>query len=295
MEAATYLKSKEERMSDELESAPMHDGGSRTMQYVLIAVAIVYVAISGYLIADMYGRVGKLEARATAAETANVELQKEVGKRISGTIAELHSTTGALADKVGLTKKELESRSAALKKQQEETAARLSEESKKGIAQVSGEVSGVKTDVGAVKTDVASTKAELTETKAKLERTIGDLGVQSGLIAKTRDDLEYLKHRGDRNYYEFALSKSRKAPVGTISLELKKVDAKKGKYTMNVYADDKTIEKKDKNMNEPVQFYSGRDRQLYELVVFGIEKDRVTGYLSSPKGAPTPVDVGKKD
>jgi hypothetical protein len=285
-----------DELQPELQSVAPEEHGSRTMQYVLIAVGIVYVAISGYLIADMYGRIGKLEARATAAENTSVELQKEVGKRISGTIAELHSTTGALADKVGLTKKELEQRSAALKKQQEETAERLSAEQKQGIAAVSGEVSGVKTDVGAVKTDVASTKTELEATKAKLERTIGDLGVQSGLIARTRDDLEYLKHRGDRNYYEFTLSKSKKStPVGTVSLELKKSDVKKGKYTLNVFADDKTIEKKDKNINEPVQFYSGRDRQLYEIVVFGMEKDKITGYLSTPKGAPTPVDVGKKD
>jgi chromosome segregation ATPase len=294
MDPGTYLN-KEESMSDELESVPSQDAGGRTLLYVLIAIGIVYVAISGYMIADMYGRIGKLEARATSAENESVELQKKVGKRISGTIAEMHSTTGALAEKVGLTKKELEQRSAALKRDQEETAQRLSQEQQQGIAKVTGEVSGVKTDVGAVKTDVASTKSDLAETKAKLERTMGDLGVQSGLIAKTRDDLEYLKHRGDRNYYEFALAKSKKSPVGTISLELKKVDAKKGKYTLSVFADDKTIEKKDKNINEPVQFYSGRDRQLYEIVVFGVDKNKITGYLSTPKGAPTPVDLSKKD
>ena len=271
-------------MSDELQSAPPHEAGSRTMQYVFIAIGIVYVAISGYMIADMYGRIGKLEARATAAENTSVELQKEVGKRISGTLAEMHSTTDALAGKVGMTKKELESRAAALKKEQEETAQRLSEEQKAGIAQVSGEVTGVKTDVGAVKTDVASTKTELEATKAKLETMRGDLGVQSGLIAKTRDDLEYLKHRGDRNYYEFTLAKSKKTtPVGTVSLELKKVDAKRGKYTLNVMADDKTIEKKDKNMNEPVQFYVAKARQPYELVVNEIKKDTIVGYLATPK------------
>jgi chromosome segregation ATPase len=283
-------------MSDEFQSVPPQEAGSRTMQYVLIAIGIVYVAISGYMIADMYGRIGKLEARATSAENTTVELEKEVGKRISGTIAEMHSTTDALAGKVGMTKKELESRSAALKKEQEETAQRLSDEQKAGIAQVTGEVGTVKTDVGAVKTDVASTKTELEATKAKLETMRGDMGVQSGLIARTRDDLEYLKHRGDRNYYEFTLAKSKKTtPVGTVSLELKKVDAKRGKYTLNVMADDKTIEKKDKNMNEPVQFYSGRDHQLFELVVFTVDKDKVTGYLSTPKNAPQPVDIGKKD
>jgi len=42
-----------------------------------------------------------------------------------------------------------------------------------------------------------------------------------------------------------------------------------------------------------VQFYSGRDRQLFEIVVFGMEKDKVTGYLSTPKGAPVPVEVNR--
>jgi hypothetical protein len=130
----------------------------------------------------------------------------------------------------------------------------------------------------------------LEATKAKLERTIGDLGLQSGLIATTRDDLEVLKHKGDRNYYEFTLTKSKTpTPVSTVSLQLKKADRKKGKFTLNVIADDKSIEKKDRNMNEPLQFYTGRDHMLYELVVFTVEKDKVTGYVSTPKNAPAPM------
>ena len=158
------------------------------------------------------------------------------------------------------------------------------------ISQVSGEVAGVKTDVGGVKTDVASTKADLEATKAKLQSTIGDLGVQSGLIATTRGDLEVLKHKGDRNYYEFTLLRGAKPqPVSTVSLQLKKTDAKRGKFTMNVTSDDKTIEKKDRNVAEPIQFYSGRDRMLFELVVWTVDKNKVTGYLSTPKNAPVPV------
>ena len=88
--------------------------------------------------------------------------------------------------------------------------ARLAASQKEQITAVSGEVAGVKTDVGGVKTDVASTKADLEATKAKLASAVGDLGMQSGLIAKTRDDLEILKHQGDRNYYEFTLVKGAK-------------------------------------------------------------------------------------
>src|SRR5262249_41371218 len=118
----------------------------------------------------------------------------------------------------------------------------------------------------------------------------GDLTGQSELIATTRSDLEVLKHKGDRNYYEFTLLKGAKPqPVSTVSLQLKKSDPKKGKFTMNVTSDDKTLEKKDRNVSEPIQFYSGRDHLLFELVVWSVDKNKATGYLSTPKGAPVPV------
>jgi len=79
-------------------------------------------------------------------------------------------------------------------------------------------------------------------------------------------------------------------PVSTVSLELKKADVKRGKYTLVVLADDRPIEKKDRTMNEPVQFYTGRDRMLYELVVNQVNKNQVVGYLSTPKTAPLPVN-----
>jgi hypothetical protein len=78
-------------------------------------------------------------------------------------------------------------------------------------------------------------------------------------------------------------------PVSTVSLLLKKTDKKKGKFTLSVVSDDKSIEKKDRNMNEPLQFYTGRDKLLYELVVFNIDKDKVSGYISTPKTAPAPI------
>jgi multidrug efflux pump subunit AcrA (membrane-fusion protein) len=200
------------------------------------------------------------------------------------------SQQDALRERVGLTKQELAQRVAELRAQQKASETRLENEQKAQLGQVSGEIAGVKTDVGGVKTDVASTKADLEATKAKLQSTIGDLGVQSGLIAHTAGDLDILKHKGDRNYYEFTLLRGAKPqPVSTVSLQLKKADAKKGKFTMNVTSDDKTIEKKDRNVSEPIQFYSGRDHLLFELVVWTVDKNKATGYLSTPKSAPVPV------
>jgi hypothetical protein len=267
-------------MADEGEVHVASD--SSAGKWILLALAVLYVAGSLYFIFDLRGRLDKL-SKSQAADSAQLA---DLGKRMQS--AEADDET--LAHQLGMTKKEMVARSADLLRQQRAAEARLAEQQKEQMSAVSGEVAGVKSDVGGVKTDVASTKADLEATKAKLQSTIGDLGVQSGLIANTRGDLEILKHRGDRNYYEFTLIKGAKPqPVSTVALQLKKTDMKKGKFTLNVTSDDRTIEKKDRNVSEPIQFYSGRDRMLYELVVWTVDKKKATGYLSTPKRAPTPV------
>jgi chromosome segregation ATPase len=209
-------------------------------------------------------------------------------------LQDAESENETLATQLGMTKKDLVSRAAELRRQQEAAEARIAEEQKQQITEVNGEVLGVKNDVTGVKGDVASAKSDLEATKAKLQSTIGDLGLQSGLIANTRSDLETLKHKGDRNYYEFTLVKGAQAQsISTVRLQLKKTDPKRGKFTLNVTSDDKTIEKKDKNISEPIQFYTGRDHMLYELVIWTVEKNQATGYLTTPKNAPVPITPGE--
>ena len=258
---------------------------SNVGKWILIALVVAYVGASAFFIYDQHGKLEKVTQDQAAS-------QKQIGdltKRMQS--AEADSET--LAQQLGMTKKELATRAAELQRQQQVASARIAEqaaEEKKDVGAVAGEVGNVKTDVGGVKTDVAATKASLEATIAKLQGTIGDLGVQSGLIANTRSDLEALKHKGDRQYYEFTLLKGTKPQAfSTVALQLKKTDPKRGKYSLDVSADDKTIEKKDRNQSEPVQFYTGRDHMLYELVVWTVDKNKVTGYLSTPKNAPIPV------
>jgi hypothetical protein len=143
-------------------------------------------------------------------------------------------------------------------------------------------------DVTKLNGDVSGVKNDLDATKGKLDRATGDMGVMSGLIARNHDDLEELKRKGDRNYYEFTVQKS-KTPqhVGPVQMSLNKTDLKKSKYTMTVLADDKSIEKKDKTAGEPVQFYvkGAQHYAPYEIVVFDVGKNQITGYLSTPKSA----------
>jgi chromosome segregation ATPase len=258
---------------------------SNVGKWILIALAVAYVGASAFFIYDAHSKLGKVTQDQAASQKQIADLTKRMQS------GEADSET--LAQQVGLTKKELASRASELQRQQQAASARLAAqvaEEKKDVNAVAGEVGSVKTDVGGVKTDVAATKASLESTIAQLQHTIGDLGVQSGLIANTRGDLEALKHKGDRQYYEFTLLKGAKPQAfSTVALQLKKTDPKRGKYTLNVTADDKTIEKKDRNQSEPVQFYTGRDHMLYELVAWSVDKNKITGYLSTPKNAPVPI------
>jgi len=261
----------------------------------LAMVVVALLAAAGGLIWSytLATRLTKSEAAVTAAQAQNEKLSAALDQ----TNAELKVETQELGKSLGMTQKQLETRAAELVRQQQASARKLESEQKAAsdaatqqIGAVSSQVSSVQTDVGGVKTDVAATKTELKSAEAQMQSMKGDLGVQSGLIAVNHDQLEILKHKGDRNYYEFTLNKQKNPqPVSTVSLVLKNANPKKNQYTLMVVADDKQIEKKNKDTNEPVQFYTGKDNMLFELVVNTVNKNQVIGYISTPKNAPAPV------
>jgi hypothetical protein len=144
-----------------------------------------------------------------------------------------------------------------------------------------GSLSG---EVDVVKSDVEKNRLELEKTIKDLTSVRGDLGVQSGLIATNAGELNVLRQLGERNYYEFDIQRAKNPQrVGSISVRLRKTDQKRNKYNIDVWVDDKLIEKKDKTLLEPVQFYVQGSRQPYEFVVNQISKNRIVGYLSTPK------------
>jgi len=161
-----------------------------------------------------------------------------------------------------------------------ELSAAVSNVEKNATAKI-GEVS---TNVDQVKTDVASTKSELDKTVTDLKRVRGDLDGTSSLVATNGKELDALKRLGERNYFEFNIGKSKEPKrVGDVALTLKKTDQKRNKFTIELLADDKKVEKKDRNINEPIQFYVSKARQPYEIVVNEVKKDQIVGYLATPK------------
>ncbi|MGA7317090.1 MAG: hypothetical protein WBX22_24320 [Silvibacterium sp.] len=256
----------------------------------LLAVAVI-AAIAGLAWSyHLSGRVTNAEAQLSQAQQRNEKL----ATALDDTNARLKVTTETLGHSLGLTQQQLETKAQELLRRQQADTKRLETQqaaTEQHVSSVSSDVSGVKTDVGGVKTDLTQTKTELQNAESQLQSMKGDMGVQSGLIATNHNELEILKHKGDRNYYEFTLTKGQKKPVSTVSLELKKADVKHSRYTLEVYADDKQIEKKDRGLNEPVQFYTGKDNLLYELVVNSVDKNTVKGYIATPKNAPVPVST----
>src|SRR3979490_1037527 len=259
---------------------------------VLFGVVIALLAILGYA---GYSTQSRLSQDLAKQQDQNKILTAQLDQA-NARLAEMKGHLEVTEQKVGMTQAEIsqaKSRAETIRKEQQASDQKLTAQLSQAQKENEEKIGAVATEVGGAKKDIEATKTDLEATKGKLERSLGDMNVMSGLIAHNRDDLEDLKRRGDRNYYEFTLQKT-KTPqrVGPVQMSLNKTEPKKAKYTVTVIADDKTIEKKDKTSGEPVQFYvKGSSRMApYEIVVFDVGKNQITGYLATPKdgGAAAP-------
>jgi hypothetical protein len=251
-----------------------------TLLFVVAFALVAYLLYAGY--ADRQAARKGMDDAERKTQALATELDKTNSR-----MADLKGQLDVTSQKLGLTQDELaQARSLAqtIKKDQQKSDAKLRAEIQGVQADTSTKIGEVTTELSGTKSEADATKADLETTKGKLQSTIGDLGVQSGLIARNHDEVEELKRRGERDIFEFDLTKSNAAQhVGPIQVQLKKVDTKHYRYTVAVVADDKSIEKKDKTVGEPIQFYVKGARAPYEIVVFDLSKDQAKGYLSTPK------------
>lgn len=254
----------------------------------VILLFIVAFALVAYLIYASYSERQSLAAAQADAAKKNDALAAEIDKANSR-IADLKGQLDVTSQKLGLTQDELahaRTLAQSIKKDQDASDLQLRQQIGAVQADTTTKIGQVSSQINGTQTDLNATKADLESTKASLTRTVGDLGVQSGLIATNEKELDELKHMGDRDIFDFTLTKTKKPEhVGPIQVQLTKIDAKHFKYTLNVIADDKNIAKKDKTVDEPVQFFVNGAKSPYEIVVFDLSKDHAKGYLSTPKVA----------
>jgi len=285
-------------MEDNKQTSPK--SGHRNWAVPALAGAFALsLGINGYQsvrLHDVNNEVGGVQRQVTELQASLSNIDKTLNDNLGVVRTDLDSarkesqqsvSKAAMAAQIA-ARRHAETIVSNLAKSEEEKAKQMTEELtqvKETTLQANSKIADVTTDVGTVKKDVVKTQSDLQATISDLRRATGDMGVMSGLIATNAKELTALRDLGDRNYVEFQIPRNGKAQkVGDIQLAVKKTDAKRGKFTLDVIADDRTIEKRDKTANEPVQFYVlSKARQPYELVVNEVTKDTLKGYLAVPK------------
>ena len=213
----------------------------------VIILFVVAFGLVGYLLYASISATQAMHKGLNDADKKSQMLASELSKT-NGQVADLKAQLDVTSQKLGLTQDELaraRGLAQSLKAEQQKKDAQFQQKLSQVEADTETKFGQVNSELGNTKTDVAATKADLEATKSKLQSTVGDLGVQSGLIARNHEEVQELKRLNERDIFEFTLEKNSKTPqhVGPIQVTVRKVDAKKYRFTMNVIADDKSIEK----------------------------------------------------
>lgn len=247
---------------------------------VLAGVSLLALGVSW----SAASRARNVEQSSQAALKQSVDQLNQRLARSDEVNQQLQSDVRVVTDKLQLTQEQL----IAARKQ---TKAVSTEYSRK----LTGLETSVKSDLATkasaddvknLSGDVTGVKNDLDATKSSIQMARSELGT---LIARNHEEIDQLRRMGQRDYFEFTLPK-RASPqrVGSIQIQLRDTNVKKNRYTILVLADDKSFEKKDRSVNEPIFFYTGGTRAALELVINKVTKDQATGYLSIPKSATQP-------
>jgi phage shock protein A len=283
--------------------APTSGGWKIPVLFVAVAVLLIGFGIMLYsfngqmtqLRSDMNDRLDALDQKiAQAEESSNVSVQTS-RRNVDNLKKELAAAQAQASQLAGQAKQDAsrhaDELAAKLQQAQAQEAQRVTavaadvSQVKDQATATQGQVGQVSGQVDNLKTEQASTKQQLEKTIADLKSARGDLDGQGVMIATNGKELAALRALGERNYTEFRLAKEKKpTKEGDVMVKLVSADVKKQRYSIELIADDKPpIEKKDRYVNEPLQFYLSRAAQPYELVVNEVRKDMIVGYISAPK------------
>jgi len=266
-------------MSEYQESNPTVVSG--TPRWVGLAVAVLG-ALSLLGLGVGWSAINHANSVEKSTQTALKQQDDSLGQRLSNTEDEnqqLQSDLKVVTDKLNVTQADL----IAARKQNKLAAMtygkKLNELGSNVNAQLATKASS--DDVNKLGGDVTCVKTDLDATKNSIQMARSEMGT---LIARNHDEIDQLRRMGQRDYYEFTVTRKAGAQkVGTIQVQLRDTNTKKNQFTINVLADDQSFEKKNRSVNEPIFFYTGGTRQAVELVINKVSKTTATGYLSVPK------------
>jgi hypothetical protein len=260
------------------------------------ALALACFALIGLQAYGFFSTRSAFEDRMNGIDAQIEELRSSSAEKS----AQLTSDLDVITDRMGITATELQqARKLAEQLKQENavaterlrnelsakadssTVTQFRDEAATRLAEVQQDAS---TKIGAVSGDVQVVRTDLDATRQELASSKKDLNDVRGEVARNAGELTALRRKGERDYIEFDFAKSNRFErIADVQVQLKGTDVKRQKYTVVIQADDARIEKKDRLANEPIQFLVGRDRLRYELVVNYVDKNRVRGYISTPK------------
>lgn len=226
-------------------------------------------------------QLDKLELVSSATSRTNAKRVDELKTELDRARRQANAAAGEAKQEA---LKKVDETRAKLEAAQEEARKEFKSDISQAKEAADTKFAAVGSEVSTVKTDVASTKSELEKTIAELKHANGEIDGHSVLIATNGKELAALRALGDRTFVEFTVHKSKQPQkVADVLVLLKRTDPKKNRYTIDLTADDKTVEKKDRAVNEPLQFLTSKAKQPYELIVNDVKKDTIVGYLSIPK------------
>ena len=270
---------------------PPPQGHSHTAEFVA-----VFVVLALLVIGEIYS-LNQLSTTRQSFEAAQAKTRSDLSAKMDDQISQLEKSNAQMLD--GL-KQELESSSKSMGMTQSElrraraSVAKLSKlqaDERQEAEQLKSQLA-TKADaqqVGALSQDVTSTKTDLGATKTKVDTLSKDLGMARSelgtLIATNHNEIEALRKMGDRDYFEFAASKNQETKVAGVGLMLKKTNVKKHRFNLTLLLDDMEVRKDNRTVDEPIFFSVRGSKKFYELVVNKVDSDKVTGYISTPKGA----------
>jgi len=278
-----------DEVSNEKRMNPGEHSTPTGMIVVFIVLALLAVG-EFYTVSKINSMSGSVAAEAAKTRTdldAKVDdqiaaLERSNAQVLEGIRAQIDTST----KRVGMTQSALRRANASVKK-----LSTLQAQQQQVSEQLKGEIAQ-KADaqqVGALTQDVSLTKEDLGTTKTKVDTLSKDLGMARSelgtLIARNHNDIETLRKLGERDYFEFTATKNKEEKVAGVGLILKKADIKRHRFNMALLADDMVIRKDNRTVDEPVSFSVGGSKRFYELVINKVDKDKVSGYISTPKGA----------
>jgi hypothetical protein len=258
-------------------------------------IKVILIVLAVLMVAEIYS-IGRIAAMGKAFQVQNAKTRTELTTQFNDQLsAKLLTLEHSNQEQLEALKVELDQASQHLGAQRGELrraramVAELQTEHTKQMSDLKHEIA-LKADqqqLGALTADVSDTKTDLKKTKKSVDDLVNSFGMTrtrfGTLIARNHDEIDALRKLGQRDYYEFTLVRHKPIHMANIGLDLKKTNKKHHRFTVDLLVDDTWVTKSNRTIDEPIFFATQGSRTFCELVVNKVDKNVISGYISTPK------------